>query len=382
MQNYSKQVSSEHLYLALVSGKVQKRLFDIRAFLQAYSGIEDSDYAEYRDADNKFSGIWLRSTCRGPEHDLVIFYIPNLLLRCGMPYFYVEYLITLQSLLLVQGFHSPAVFIVDVSPGVDMDANELFMRIINAWSFIGQSHPNAKVIIAGDSFGATIALSLMILIACSRNSETGSSEAGNGETKDGENAKVTSTEDPSTEQESTTSPPAPAPPALPNMQRPFGALLISPLLVGHHEPKSALGEGRLAIWAQRSTEFFRNITLFGKDIEPNPMRVQNVEIWKEAAPEKGMIISHGASEDLQQNLENFTEMIAGIVHTKVVISESSPFLPPLYSFFTENIQDEKEDSAFVLSAIISRMALWHTHFYLHPGSHEPMNPLSIDDLHT
>ncbi|KAG0678059.1 hypothetical protein C6P40_005426 [Pichia californica] len=327
---------------SVFSNIVWKYFFTIRAFIQSYNIIELSNFKEFDD------GVLIYSPCRDEKHDILIIYIPNIPLFGNSPFFYVEYLMTLQSLLLLQGFNSPGIFIMKFSEECKSSTMEYNLsKFIKNYIKLIEDNPNSKIILMGDSIGATLILNFLSI-----------------KKKIFFNEKiiydVNSIND--------------------DIKDPFATILISPI-VKFNETN----------FVRKSDDFLRqqNIDdisiLFCSDRNAelfNPCLWKTTEIWEKIVPEGGMVITFGDQELQNYEIEEVSKIAYKTRRVKIMKSPNKCHCWQFVSFLTEETQDEKEDSCFLFAGLISRMALFQTDAYRDPSiSFEPMNMLTIDDKH-
>ncbi|KAG7696351.1 hypothetical protein KL930_003377 [Ogataea haglerorum] len=352
---------------SLVANPVWKRFYDYRSVVQAWNGIERSFYEEVK--ENNLKGNWIKKVqCQNEtplEPDLVIYYIPNILILSSTPHFYSEYLTTLHSLLLLQGFKNPLIFVPQLKNVHKCELSDHLFTVIQNWQEITTRYKNAKWIIAGDSAGASLALSFLLFrIEPDYNIFKKEAEC------------IEGNEDIEHKFQEINKP----------INKPFGVLLISPLLkykgISKRISEDICPDFLTTDFINRISQRFIPSHLPELSIIHSPGFCNNPNTWEKCFPEKGIILTWGAEELLRDEIEDFGNTLAMAGSTKLWKMKGGIHSWPFASFLTEEAQDEKEDSCFVLAGVISRMTLWHTTYYLDPEkSNEPMNLLTIDDNH-
>lgn len=95
-----------------------------------------------------------------------------------------------------------------------------------------------------------------------------------------------------------------------------------------------------------------------------------------------MVIVYGDQEVQKESIEKMSYTAFNTNRVKILKGENKGHCSPLFSFLTEETQDEKEHSCFVFAGLIPGMLLFQTSAYRDPAqSHEPMNLLTINDNH-
>lgn len=324
-------------YYSFVSNLSWKAFFNIRAFLQAYNVIELTTWEDLIEP----KGLLITANCRSNDHDIVIFHVPNFPLFGCQPYFYAEYMTLLQSLLLLQGFNSPAVFVMEFpesSKKATMEAN--LSILVESWKELTQKNPEAKFVITGDSLGATLVLRFLLLI-----------------NKNFYAAKVEDIGE------------------IQSMVKPFGGVIISPVV-------DFTPEGNFNIDIIRPDDIESISEYACKDQVWTPLNLSDIETWSNSLPSAGLILIWGDKEYQSNSLEEFSLILKVTNKVKVVKTPNKGHCWPFVSFLTEDSQDEKEDSCFLIAGMLSRLVLFHTKTYKDPATaFEPMNLLTIDDDH-
>ena len=331
---------------SLVSNLTWKYFFKSRAFIQSHNIIELSQVEDVNDPE----GVLITVSCRPKIHDLIIFYVPNIPLFGSEPYFYVEYLTTLHSLLLLQGFDSPAIFINKFPEICKESPMEYCLKVfIESLIKIVSENPNSKIVLMGDSLGATLILNYLSI-----KNNVFVNDAFN----DLNNMIVSKDID----------------------LNPFAVLLISPIVNFSENLEDVHCNDYLGQSTINNYGSFYCTDISKEQFSPSNWKL--VEMWNRIVPNGGMVITFG-DEELQSNEIN--EMCKTAFETnrvKIVKKANKGHCWPLMSFLTEETQDEKEDSCFLFAGMLSRMVLYQTENYRDPErSHEPMNLLTIDDDH-
>lgn len=316
---------------SFISNTVWRRWYNIRQFFQCHNGTDMSQLQEHSE------GVWIRKCFRIKDKpDLIIFFIPNIMLFSAEPYVYIEYLTTLHGLLLMQGFDNPAVFLTKVQRESEGWSYQYYLKsIIHIWIKITTLYPDAKFVLAGSSTSATLIISVLEHIASEANPTA----------------------------------------------KPYGAILISPIPMWH------INNGRNASMSRKNSGDFMTASLLKKissmclSEEMSYEKFTN-EIWKNAFPEGGIVLSYGSCEIDSPEIKQLAFELGKFGRVKSLEREDGIHCWPMISFLTEDAQDEKEDSCFVLAGIIARMIVWQMPAYMSPKlARNSMNVLTIDDSH-
>jgi len=74
----------------------------------------------------------------------------------GSSYFYLEFLIAWLSLLKSSGFHNPAIFALEYTLVPDQAYPVQLQQALSAYKNICANHDPARIVVSGDSAGATL----------------------------------------------------------------------------------------------------------------------------------------------------------------------------------------------------------------------------------
>lgn len=337
----------ENPSFSLISNIVWKYFFLTRAFIQSYNIIELSQCKEVENYN-----LLIYSPCRENHNiDLLIIYVPNIPLLGSSPYFYVEYLITLQSLLLLQGFNNPNIYIMKFLEECKTSTIEFILnKFIENYIKIIKDNTKSKIILMGDSIGATIILNFLMI----KNKLFFNEDLNN-------NLLIEEIEDP------------------------FAVILISPIVDFNNNNDDDINSNNPCFDYLKQQNINDLSILFcnnKKFKNFNPILWDKIEIWDKIIPKGGMIISFGQEELQSSKIDLISKIAFKTGRVKILRTENKCHCWQFISFLTEETQDEKEDSCFLFAGLISRMVLFQTDAYRDPDlASEPMNILTIDDDH-
>lgn len=328
---------------SFVSNIVWKYFFTIRAFIQSYNIIELSHFDELNDPE----GILITAPCRTKEHDLLIVYVPNMPMFGSAPFFYVEYLMTLHSLLLLQGFNSPAIFIMKFPEESKVSPMEYNLKLFTeSLVKITEQNKNSKIILLGDSLGATLILNFL---------SVKSGVFFNEKTNDENNMNLSID--------------------------PYAVILISPI-VSFLESARNISANYDYLTQQCVDEVATHFCSLKTAERFNPAAWDKTEIWEKIVPDGGMVVTFGEQELQSEEIESMSKTAFKTGRVKIMKAPNKGHCWQFVSFLTEETQDEKEDSCFILAGLLSRMVIYKTEAYRDPErAYEPMNLLTIDDDH-
>lgn len=282
-------------------------------------------------------GVWIRKSFRlKDEPDLIIFFIPDILLFGAEPYIYIEYLTTLHGLLMMQGFDNPAIFLTSVERDPDGWNYDYYLKkLTHIWNKITNLYPNAKFVLAGSSISATLIVSMI---------EQFASEGG-------------------------------------QIEKPYGAVLNSPIPTWLLNNTENISVSRNSKGDFVSISFLKKLSAICSSEKKVSKEFRDI-IWEDAFPDGGIVISYGDCETLLPEIKRLASKLGKFGRLKSLERKGGIHCWPMISFLTEDAQDEKEDSCFVMAGIIARMVVWQMPAYLSPNlARSSMNVLTIDDVH-
>ncbi|KAI1085767.1 alpha/beta-hydrolase [Whalleya microplaca] len=223
--------------------------------------------------DKRFKGIWIiKDPMKKP--DVCIFYAHGGGFSMGSAYFYLEFLLTWLSLLGDNGYHNPAIFALEYTLVPDAGFPTQLEEAIAGYEHVllMTRDPN-KIVVSGDSAGATIVLSLLLHLAnIDRHLEK----------MDGVGAW--------------------------RLAKPGLAVLISPwvtLVSKRHRDTTSdyLDAGHLHLYARQ----YAGEKVATDDPLLSPGNCRHVLWWKKAVPSKGMYLVSGAEEVFAPEVRDLVE---------------------------------------------------------------------------
>lgn len=227
--------------------------------------------------------ILLYSTPMVTIHVITNSCIPRLMLpgggfAMGSSYFYLEFLIAWLDLLKAAGYHNPAIFALEYTLVPDSAYPVQTQEIVSAYKNICVNQDPSRIVVSGDSAGATLILSLLLHIA--KDNEEERQRAGI--------AKKF------------------------RMSPPGMAVLISPwvTLISEKDRNTSsdyLDIDSLHLYARQYAG--TKITVDNPLISPGNCR--DTEWWRRAAPEKGFFFCYGAEEVFAPEIRGLAGLLKG-----------------------------------------------------------------------
>lgn len=333
-----------------------------RCYRQGFAKLNDSEFKNSEEEGIK--GIWITSPCRcanDTDFDLVLFYVHGGGFIQSSPWFYVEFLNVVLVCLQEQGFKNPAIFIVDYQQG---NFNDDLRYLSEAWQYVQLKASKAHLVLSGDGSGGLLALALLFHIASPYNF---------------------------------------IPIPVIGLQKPSALVLISPWTKMYYEEKSYPGTSEdfinYEVMNKLSKEYIgeeqfiqlrEQIEQLKKDdlekescdtddiFDPiidhyrNPGYCESLDIWQEAFPRYGAYITCGDEEYLRDEITDLAERMSVVGKTKFDPRSNQIHCWPVLTFYTERIEELREDGIEYICGIISRMLLWNTDTFFEQGALVPV----------
>ncbi|KAK6457131.1 uncharacterized protein RJT20DRAFT_147793 [Scheffersomyces xylosifermentans] len=320
-----------HVAKVFFDGRVFEILNRIRGLREYNDGLGDVVHTNFKSEQEEtedLKGIWIYSKSRvnTQPHDVLVLYIhggPGF--GMGNAHMYSEYLSIFTLNLLEQGFNNPGIF----APEFPLDRFDSYPHqmctILRSYEYlISISPPATHIVVAGDSTGATLALSLLLNLAKPSPNDT--------------NIPLTGKDD----------------------------YLTVPIV-------KAWGNE----YIDDTDQFHAEVNYY------DPGQLRDKEWWAKASPVYGLLVSYGTEELLEADTTSFTNTLkeAG-VKVRVDRQNAQVHNWAILNFYTERLIDHREESLQIYAAVVSRMLLWNTNSYFSPDAKHPTRIITIDEDHT
>jgi len=189
----------------------------------------------------------------------------------GSSYFYLEFLIAWLSLLKASGFRNPAIFALEYTLVPDQAYPVQLQQALSAYKNICANHDPERIVVSGDSAGATLILSMLLHIANDKK-EKSSLERG--------------------------------------VKPPAMAVLISPwvTLVSHQDKNTSsdyLDADNLHLYARQ----YAGSKVAVHDPLISPGNCKDVEWWRRASPAKGFFFCYGSEEVFAPEIRGLVQLL-------------------------------------------------------------------------
>lgn len=238
-------------------------------------------------------------------------------LTCTSVYFYAEFLITLVVSLQMQGFKNPAIFALDYEHVPNAEFPEQLSETVAGWMYLVTQFPNSHLVLAGDSNGAALAMSLLLHMA-----------------------------NPARSLPLTT----PVPPS--------AAILISPWAFSkydrHDNKVDFMNVKALDHYARLYTPNPKDHT----EVYQSPGLCKSKAWWAKAFPVTGMYIMYGEDEIMAQEIEDMSLVLSQVGRVRVEGEVGKLHAWPIVQMFIGRTIEDREAGVESISSNLSYMLLW------------------------
>ncbi|KAK3368226.1 Alpha/Beta hydrolase protein [Podospora didyma] len=227
---------------------------------------------------SSFKGIWIiKDPAEKP--DFVLYYAHGGGFSMGSADFYLEFLLSLVSLLTSAGYHNPAVFALEYTLVPNASFPTQLRETIGAYEHVLSVAEDPSIVcVSGDSAGATLILSLLLHLGCTE--------------ADGQDRSS-------------------------QLRKPALALLVSPwvtLVSTRH--KNTDSDYLDVQQLHRYGKQFAGSNVFLRDPRASPGCCKDVAWWRRASPSNGIFITYGKEEVFAAEIE---ELIGVLQQANVLV---------------------------------------------------------------
>lgn len=288
-------------------------------FRRFRSGAKDMGDVRFEN-DPLINGLWVRSEGRMANYDLVIFWMHGGGFVTHSPYMYLEFMTALVTSLHMQGFRTPAIFMLKHSHAPEHQFPHQLDEAAKAWNYLQQEHPGASFVFAGDGSGGNLAMSLLLHLTR----------------------------------------PHPQVTECAMDIKPQAALLLSPWpnwkthQRPHQEPDNCYFNSR---HLQRYRSYY-----IPRANESSPYfdvsEITSLSWWKESFPEKGMYIIYGTEEMFANELEELYAVLRLCGPTKIDGELRQIHCWPITTHFLARDEYVRGAGVFAIALNIGKMLIW------------------------
>lgn len=285
-------------------------------------------------------GIWFKSPGRGPNHDIVIYYIHGGGFVYTSVYVYLEFMVKLMYSLHFQGFRNPAIFMLNYTHIPETGFANQLSQVTLGWNYLKTTFPDSHIALFGDSNGATLGMGLLLHIA---------------------------------------SPAYHVTPAIP--AKPDAAVFVSPICsyignvaMGHRypsnlpdymEPWMYKRYGELMISTTKAPTVAADAGGSGGlipegmlDIYMNPGLCRSREWWAKAMPEFGIFLMYGDEEYLRPEIEELYMLLTRAGECRIAGARGQLHNWPIFQLFIGARVEDREQGVEDVAVSLAHMILW------------------------
>lgn len=255
---------------------------------------------------------------------------------------YLEFLVLLLVSCQLQGFRNPAIFALDYEKAPQAKRSQQLQSVANGWKYLSETFKttnnnnnnnenyvddSVKLVIMGDSTGASLILGLLLHIAK----------------------------------------PSPSIPIV-SRNKPIAVLLVSPWSTVYNGVSTSSSNARYPKCDYVSPKVFKRHALDYMDDNTNttdpyqsPGLCRSKEWWLKSMPKFGIYITYGKEETLSDDIEELYVLLkrAGL-KVKISAVENKVHSRPIVRSFIGRTNENRESGIDDLSCHLARMVLWHS----------------------
>lgn len=248
-------------------------------------------------------------------------------ITCTSVYFYAEFLITLVVSLQMQGFKNPAIFALEYEHVPNAEFPEQLSETAAGWMYLVSQFPNSHLVLAGDSNGASLAMSLLLHMANPSNA-----------------LPLT----------------APVPPA--------AAILISPLAFSKYDRK----DNKVDFLNVKSLDHYARLHTSDPsefvEVYQSPGICRSKAWWAKAFPVMGIYLMYGQEEILAREIEDMSLVLGQVGKVRVEAEVGQVHSWPIVQMFIGRTIEDRETGVEAISCNIAYMLLWKASLTTSPMS--------------
>ncbi|KAK6341199.1 hypothetical protein TWF696_008285 [Orbilia brochopaga] len=276
---------------------------------------------------NGVRGIWVK-TIKDCEPDIALYYIHGGGFTMGSSYFYLEFLASWASKLKEAGFTNPCIFALDYTLVPDQKFPAQLYEAYRGYQVLHELAGSAEFVVAGDSAGGNLALSLLLYLSRPRNGD-----------------KIFKT-----------------------LKKPSYATLISPWTVlvstdNRNTDNDFLDAYQLHLYGVLYAD--ANDT---RDPYKSPGLCEEPDWWEDAMPTNGMHIVYGSQEVFTAEIRSFISRLRRLKTGNVRVTEKATVHAwPVVQVYLGASVKEREEGLNVMARTIADSLRGETEDNRHPG---------------
>lgn len=298
----------------LFSKNLLNLFFLFRRYRHGATYLGDSRYQSFYSKQVK--GLWIKSSHRKSANDLVVYFIHGSGFTKVSVYMYLEFLFTLLVSLEMQGFKNPAIFAIEYSQQNKFNCQ--LSEITHGWNYLCEKFSHSKLVLVGDSNGATLSLSFLLHIVQPYS------------------LSVTSCP-----------------------HQPLAAILISPATCLYTSKTATSSDYMSPNTIHKYSRFYKDDNTSSNDLYHNPGLNKSTTWWSSALPPRGIVLMYGQAEMLSPEIEQLYLTIRQCGKTVKLDGEPGQLHSwPIIMALLGRSRQAKEAGPARIANSLAKMVLW------------------------
>ncbi|KAL0930931.1 arylacetamide deacetylase [Colletotrichum truncatum] len=284
-----------------------------------------------------FQGIWINADASKPP-DVVVYYAHGGGFAMGSAHFYLEFLLSWHALLVQSGYRNPAIFALDYTLVPDeMYPTQVYETLRGYKHVLSVAGDSRKVVIAGDSAGATLMLTLLLELGHMNEARAFKEKNDDSAPSEGESQQSL--------RQASESP-------LPGL-----CVLISPwakLISNKHENTASDYLDRDTLW-KYALQYAGCSHAY--DQTASPGQCADHRVWAEASPPCGFFITYGSEEVFAPDIKDLINVLVKGAEVDSRSEDGGIHAWPVVSLFLSDIEDKRLKGLRTLTSAIRKHIL-------------------------
>lgn len=281
-----------------------------------------------------FQGVWINKDATKPP-DVVVYYAHGGGFAMGSAYFYLEFLLSWHALLVQQGYQNPAIFALEYTLVPDEKYPTQVYETLRGYKHVlSIAGDPKKVVIAGDSAGGTLMLTLLL--------ELGHMNEARAFKEKGDDSAPSEGESQQSLRRASESP-------LPGL-----CVLISPwarLISTKHENSASDYLDRDTLW-KYATQYAGHTHAY--DQTASPGQCGDHRVWAEASPPCGFFITYGSEEVFAPDIKDLINTLVKSTEVDSRSEDGGIHAWPVVSLFLSSTEDKRLKGLRTLTSAIRK----------------------------
>ncbi|KAI3540973.1 hypothetical protein CMEL01_10997 [Colletotrichum melonis] len=281
-----------------------------------------------------FEGVWIQKDASQPP-DIVVYYAHGGGFAMGSAYFYLEFLLSWHSLLVQAGYRNPAIFSLEYTLVPDkMYPRQMYETLRGYKHVLKKVGDPRKVVVAGDSAGATLILTLLLELGHMNEARAFKEKSDDSTASEGRSQEQL--------RQASESP-------LPGL-----CVLISPwakLISNKHENTASDFLDRDTLW-KYAVQYAGAAHVYDKTASPG--QCADPRVWAEASPLCGFFITYGSEEVFAPDIKDLINVLVKSTEVDSRSEDGGIHAWPVVSLFLSSTEDKRLKGLRTLTSAIRK----------------------------